>query len=199
MLARGVEIGSSAVSWLKRILLTATLVMNMVPAIWPKEGETSMGDIFAHAVIPTVIFFLAEVIPVVQARCTTARRRAAERLDEQTEPEQTTPTQPAPAPAPIEPMPAEPEPAPAPMPAKSAPEPVLTEPEPMPADVSINEAAMRRAGLPPAMHGQVVERLRGVLAEGRSPEPADLAATGLPVSFATRIIAAGINGHAVSA
>ncbi|GAA2509967.1 hypothetical protein [Pilimelia columellifera] len=74
MLARGIAVDSRAVDWLKRFLLGSTLVMNVVPALWPREGGISAGMLAAHLMVPILVFFLAEVMPIVQARCTQARR-----------------------------------------------------------------------------------------------------------------------------
>ncbi|MFV2017582.1 hypothetical protein [Micromonospora sp. LOL_023] len=74
MIARGIDIDSRAVDWLKRFLLGSTLVMNVVPALFPREGGISAGMLAAHIMVPVLVFFLAEVMPIVQARCTQARR-----------------------------------------------------------------------------------------------------------------------------
>lgn len=74
MIAREIDIASRAVDWLKRFLLCSTLVMNVVPALFPREGGVSAGMLAAHLMVPILVFFLAEVMPVVQARCTQARR-----------------------------------------------------------------------------------------------------------------------------
>jgi len=77
MIARGIDIDAPAVDWLKRFLLSCTLVMNVVPALWPRVGGISAGMLAAHIMVPVLVFFLAEVMPVVQARCTQARRAIA--------------------------------------------------------------------------------------------------------------------------
>lgn len=74
MIARGIAVDSRAVDWLKRFLLGSTLVMNVVPALWPRQGGISAGMLAAHFMVPILVFFLAEVMPIVQARCTQARR-----------------------------------------------------------------------------------------------------------------------------
>ncbi|MFI0797277.1 hypothetical protein ACH4OY_32110, partial [Micromonospora rubida] len=68
MIARNIDIDSRAVDWLKRFLLGSTLVMNVVPAMWPREGGISPGMLAAHFMVPILVFFLAEVMPIVQAR-----------------------------------------------------------------------------------------------------------------------------------
>ncbi|WP_320069334.1 hypothetical protein [Micromonospora sp. RTGN7] len=74
MIARDIDIDSRAVDWLKRFLLGSTLVMNVIPALFPREGGISPGMLAAHFMVPILVFFLAEVMPIVQARCTQARR-----------------------------------------------------------------------------------------------------------------------------
>ncbi|WP_428962593.1 hypothetical protein [Micromonospora fluostatini] len=87
MIARGIDIDSKAVDWLKRFLLTCTLIMNVVPALWPREGEINAGMLAAHIMVPVLVFFLAEVMPIVQARCTQARRAITLTKTEPTAPE----------------------------------------------------------------------------------------------------------------
>lgn len=80
MLSRGVQIPTGPVAWLKRVLLGSTLVMNVVPTIWPRAGSgdtVSPGMVFVHVVIPVVVFLVAEVMPVIQATFATAKDRAA--------------------------------------------------------------------------------------------------------------------------
>jgi hypothetical protein len=76
MLSQGVEIASEPVAWLKRVLLTATLVTNVWASLTPSTGAVSAGNVFLHVVIPVVVFLLAEVMPIIQQRCTTAREQA---------------------------------------------------------------------------------------------------------------------------
>jgi hypothetical protein len=81
MLSRGVAIPAGPVSWLKRVLLGSTLVMNVVPTIWPRAGSgdtVSPGMVFVHVVIPVVVFLVAEVMPVIQATFATAKNHAAD-------------------------------------------------------------------------------------------------------------------------
>ncbi|ROT25624.1 hypothetical protein EF879_26765, partial [Micromonospora sp. HM5-17] len=68
MIARGIDIDSKVVAWLKRFLLGCTLIMNVVPALWPREGGISAGMVAAHIMVPILVAMLAEVMPIVQAR-----------------------------------------------------------------------------------------------------------------------------------
>lgn len=86
-------------------------------------------------------------------------------------------------------------------PAEPVPAPVEPEPEPVfesePVPVSgpvVDEAAIAKVGLPPALQSKVVDRLSQIVSDGGRPEPDDLADVGLPSSFARRVITAGING-----
>jgi hypothetical protein len=76
MLAQGIRIDSDPVAWLKRLLLLVTLVTNVWSALRPAAGEVNSGMVFLHLVIPLVVFLIAEVMPVIQQRCTTARDKA---------------------------------------------------------------------------------------------------------------------------
>ncbi|GAA2216791.1 hypothetical protein ACFY2R_10440 [Micromonospora olivasterospora] len=202
MIARDIDIDSKAVDWLKRFLLGSTLVMNVVPALWPREGGIRAGMLAAHIMVPVLVFFLAEVMPIVQARCTQARRAI------------TLPTNaPAPAPAPVtmpavvaEPAaPAPPPPAPPPAP---APEPVTVPPsvpvrlvEETPASDAAAEPpalALDGLGIPTGMQAQI----RRLVADlDRPVTAADIQqATRLPLSIASkvadRLAPVAVNGYA---
>ncbi|MCO1577658.1 hypothetical protein M8C13_18030 [Crossiella sp. SN42] len=73
MLARGVAVAAKAVSRLKRLLLTATLVMNVWSVLFPAKGTVNHGMLVLHIVIPAVVYLVAEVMPVIQQTCATAR------------------------------------------------------------------------------------------------------------------------------
>ncbi|MGO1050516.1 hypothetical protein [Crossiella sp. CA198] len=77
MLSRGVKVAAKAVSRLKRLLLGATLVMNVWSALFPANGKLSHGMLVLHIVIPAVVYLVAEVMPVIQQTCATARALAA--------------------------------------------------------------------------------------------------------------------------
>ncbi|GAA0509298.1 hypothetical protein [Saccharopolyspora thermophila] len=57
---------------LKRVLLTSTLAMNVIPQVMPLirgQWETfNPGSAAVHAIIPVIVYGIAEVIPVIQAR-----------------------------------------------------------------------------------------------------------------------------------
>ncbi|ACU35071.1 hypothetical protein Amir_1115 [Actinosynnema mirum DSM 43827] len=86
MLARGLDADARPVHWLKRLLLGATLITNVWASLRPATGGINAGMVFLHLVIPLVVFLIAEVMPVIQHRCATARPEPA-------------PTVPAPRPA----------------------------------------------------------------------------------------------------
>jgi hypothetical protein len=102
MLSQGIPIASDPVDWLKRLLLLATLVTNVWSALRPAAGEVNAGMVFLHLVIPLVVFLIAEVMPVIQQRCTTAREKALRGVPTPPVP---TPATPAPKPAPNGPTP----------------------------------------------------------------------------------------------
>lgn len=175
MIAREIPINSRAVDWLKRFLLTSTLIMNVVPALWPREGEISAGMLAAHIMVPILVFFLAEVMPIVQARCTQARRAI------------TLPTPKRPEPAPV--------PAPISMPA-----PVMEPPAPAPVSslAEVNSpVSLDGLGIPVGVQTQI---RRLVTDLDRPVTAADIQqATRLPLPLAARVadrLTPAMNGHA---
>lgn len=198
MIARDIDIDSKAVDWLKRFLLGSTLVMNVVPALFPREGGVSAGMLAAHIMVPVLVFFLAEVMPIVQARCTQARRAI-------TLPTPTPEPAPAPAPAPVtvsagfaEP----PAPVPAPVPA-AVPVPVSVpvrrvEETPESNAAAAEPAALDGLGIPVGMQAQI----RRLVADlDRPVTAADIQqATRLPLSIAARVVdrltPVTVNGYA---
>ena len=212
MIAREIKIDSRAVDWLKRFLLGCTLIMNVVPALFPREGEISTGMLAAHIMVPILVFFLAEVMPVVQARCTQARRAVNLTTPEIPAPESVSsaPAAPvettAPLPAPTVPAP------PVTVPAPAAPAAVVTPdsvgisapvaqvvpvetPVPAPAPVSVELDGL---GIPTGMQAQI----RQLVADLDGPvTAADIQrATRLPLSIASRVIdrltPVTVNGYA---
>jgi hypothetical protein len=141
MLSRGVAIPTGRpgkttgpVQWLKRVLLGSTLVMNVVPTLWPRAGsgeQVTAGSVFVHIVIPIVVFLVAEVMPLIQTGFTKAKERhtpkpaatqatAAVVRESNPRPASTT-TAPALAPVPVAPpVPAQPAVAAAAAPSRSA-------------------------------------------------------------------------------
>lgn len=55
---------------LKHTLLASTLAMNVIPQLAPLTGDGAfnLGSLAVHAIIPIIVYGLAEVIPVIQAR-----------------------------------------------------------------------------------------------------------------------------------
>src|SRR5690606_26253895 len=67
VLSRGLSLADPWVTRLKRTLLAASLFMNVYPTLRPCGAEPfNLGDAFVHAVIPLLVFMLAEVMPVIQ-------------------------------------------------------------------------------------------------------------------------------------
>ncbi|WP_246110344.1 hypothetical protein [Saccharopolyspora dendranthemae] len=72
ILAHGVSPDHQWWSRLKRVLLTSTLLMNVIPQLIPllrgRWAEFNAGSAVVHAIIPVIVYGIAEVIPVIQAR-----------------------------------------------------------------------------------------------------------------------------------
>lgn len=86
MLAAGIAIASRWTTALKWVLLAATLVTNVWSALTPAKGPIKAGNVFLHLLIPLVVFLLAEVMPVMQARCITVRDNALRLVAQPTAP-----------------------------------------------------------------------------------------------------------------
>lgn len=193
MLARGLEVNASAVRRLKRLLLVATTVMNVVPTIHPPEGHgINAGNVFVHLVIPLIVFFLAEVMPVVQQTCTTAKTRAM-----------TLPTDPTPADAtPVDAASLDQDQAddkPAPEPAPPAPVEPSGPQSPTPAQAPVLPAA--RVKLPPAILDRLSTALADAREQGRAPGVGDVQrVVQVSDALAARILAdlTPTNGHALT-
>ncbi|MFI0797248.1 hypothetical protein ACH4OY_31925 [Micromonospora rubida] len=199
MIARNIDIDSRAVDWLKRFLLGSTLVMNVVPALFPREGGISPGMLAAHFMVPILVFFLAEVMPIVQARCTQARRAIT--LTTKT-PASAPASVPAPAPAPVTVPAGSIEPAtPAQVPASAPVQVPASVPVPSPtSDVAAEPSppALEGLGIPTGMQAQI----RRLVADLDRPVTAvDIQqATRLPLSIAAQVVdrftPATANGYA---
>ncbi|BCJ64606.1 hypothetical protein [Polymorphospora rubra] len=187
MIARGIDIDSRAVDWLKRFLLGSTLVMNVVPALFPRDGGISAGMLAAHIMVPVLVFFLAEVMPVVQARCTQARRAITLTNPETSKPETTPPAPTTPVKAPTVFAPPPPA-APVEAPTVFLPPPPAAVVEAPAARVETPAASVELDGLgiPVAMQAQI----RQLVADSIAPVTAvDIQrATRLPLSIATRVV-----------
>nr|WP_042184393.1 hypothetical protein [Kibdelosporangium sp. MJ126-NF4]CEL16269.1 hypothetical protein [Kibdelosporangium sp. MJ126-NF4]CTQ94193.1 hypothetical protein [Kibdelosporangium sp. MJ126-NF4] len=78
ILAWGSEVAARVVGRLKGLLMFATLVMNVVPTLWPPGGHpVNPGNVFVHLIIPVIVYLIAEVIPEVQRTCTHVKQTAA--------------------------------------------------------------------------------------------------------------------------
>ncbi|MFI6030453.1 hypothetical protein [Amycolatopsis magusensis] len=177
MLVHGLKVDQRPVKWLKRVLLASTLIANVWAALAPSDGHVSKGNVFFHLVIPTVVFLLAEVMPIIQAECTKVREQAAAEVPRDVE-------GPKPAAAPPAPtgtyLPGPPRPASA--------------PDPTPATTS-------RVKLPPEMTGRITAALDAARAEGRTPTTADVrAVVKVPEPVAAQVLAdyAPRNGHTLT-
>lgn len=182
ILACGIEHASGAVSWLKRILLFATLFMNVWPSVADWKGDLAgFGVLFIHALVPVVVFFVAEVLPVIQRRmreaATAGYRNAAE---SERKPPTPTPTPAAPV-APVEPAPR----------ADAA-----TEAVPQPATPAVPRSKLR---LPASMLATIRATADRVAEEGRALTVQDIqTAVKVPDDLAAQIVAEAVsnNGHA---
>ncbi|WP_432049570.1 hypothetical protein [Verrucosispora sp. NA02020] len=183
MIARGIDIDSRAVDWLKRFLLGSTLVMNVVPALWPREGGISAGMLAAHIMVPVLVFFLAEVMPIVQARCTQARRAITLTAPDTAAPAPAT-TVPTPAPASPAEVPATPASVAAPPVSPLAPVERLADPRTQTVPAAAVE--LDGLGIPVAMQAQI----RQLVADSATAVTAvDIQrATRLPLPIAARVV-----------
>lgn len=169
VLHRGIPVASKWVDWLKRILLTSTLFMNVYPTIAVRESERfEVGNLAIHVMVPIVVFGVAEVMPVIQQRMNEAVTRAYRDANTRTPPAA------VPAPAPATQAPA------------SAP-------------VQTALATGTRLKLPDPIRDAVRAKVDQVAAEGRPLTADDVrAAARVPADLADRIVAEihAHNGHA---
>jgi hypothetical protein len=171
MLSHGVDVDHRAVTYLKRVLLVATLVANVWAALAPSHGGVSKGMVFFHVVIPTVVFLLAEVMPVIQQRCTLVRDQALASA-----------TVPPPAESIPNPPPALPR-----LPSETVAAPQL--------------ARSSRLKLPPDLTDRITTVVRQTRAEGREPTTDDIRRTvKVSDTMAAQILAdlAVHNGHSLT-
>ncbi|MCX2732009.1 hypothetical protein OOZ19_17350 [Saccharopolyspora sp. NFXS83] len=99
ILAHGVEPGHHWWTRIKRVLLGTTLFMNVIPQLDPARFQ--LGSLAVHLIIPVVVYGLAEVIPVIQARSRQVVMQGYADAAEHDSPAETREVvaQPAPAPA----------------------------------------------------------------------------------------------------
>ncbi|MEY8039155.1 hypothetical protein AB8O55_07075 [Saccharopolyspora cebuensis] len=207
ILAHGIEPDHPWWQRLKHVLLASTLSMNVLPQLAPLvTGDWdafNLGSLAVHAIIPVIVYGLAEVIPVIQARRRQVIRQAyahAAEVEHQEQPDtSTTAPLPDPDPAPVAEVPPTPAPAPEPAPAASeapavpsAPAPAAPVPGPPP------DSGFGGAKLP----ASTVQALRAAhdraTSEGREFTTADVRQVArLPEPLAARI-AADLTGHATA-
>ncbi|RKT84167.1 hypothetical protein SAMN05421805_10390 [Saccharopolyspora antimicrobica] len=178
-------------SRLKRVLLASTLAMNVIPQITPvlrgRWQEFNLGSAAVHAIIPVIVYGIAEVIPVIQARQREVMLliyATADQAPDDHAPE-TVPDQPAvpvPAPEPVA-EPAVPAPVEPSLPARSV----------LATGVEVPARALKL--LPDALAGKVRDAYTQASSEGREFTAADVrAAAKVPESMAEKI-AAEIRAH----
>ncbi|GAB2655844.1 hypothetical protein GCM10027271_12930 [Saccharopolyspora gloriosae] len=154
ILAHGVEPGHHWWTRIKRVLLGTTLFMNVIPQLDPARFQ--LGSLAVHLIIPVVVYGLAEVIPVIQARSRQVVMQGYADAAEHDSPAETKKVVPQPAPAPATPE------APTPTPPAVPAEPVKRGPR-LPAHVvdalkrARDQAAEDGRGFAPADVQQVVK------------------------------------------
>lgn len=173
-------------SRLKRVLLASTLAMNVIPQVTPllrgRWQEFNVGSAAVHAIIPVIVYGIAEVIPVIQARRREIMLDIYAAADEQSAA-----------------RPATPDPAPEPVPESAAP--VAMEPS-LPAPSIPEDGFEVPARALKMLPGSLAEKIRAAYShasrEGREFTAADVrAAAKVPEPMAEKI-AAEIrihNGH----
>lgn len=188
ILAHGVEPGHQWWSRLKHVLLASTMAMNVIPQIvpllWGRWAEFNPGSMAVHAIIPVIVYGIAEVIPVIQARQRQVILAAYAATD--TEPQQAEPSQAA-------------EPAPNPAAQRQEPAAGMT-PESQTAEIP--KVVSKGPKLPPPMAKAVQAAYTRARGEGREFTADDVhAVIKVPADMADRIVAgySTTNGHAVAA
>ncbi|MBB5153174.1 hypothetical protein [Saccharopolyspora phatthalungensis] len=178
---------------LKRVLLTSTLAMNVIPQAVPllrwRWEEFNLGSAAVHAIIPVIVYGIAEVIPVIQAK-----RREITLLIYDTADQ-------APADqAPADEAPADEESPAAGQPPQAEEQPATTaavaEPKPQ-----VVKASRTAAMLPAPLIARVTDARSRVLAQGREFTAAEVRkAIPVPDGLAEQIAAefATDNGHALT-
>ncbi|GAA2349659.1 hypothetical protein GCM10009854_29150 [Saccharopolyspora halophila] len=72
ILSHGIKPDHEWWSRLKHVLLASTMAMNVIPQIMPlatgRWEAFNLGSAAVHAIIPVIVYGIAEVIPVIQAR-----------------------------------------------------------------------------------------------------------------------------------
>ncbi|CAM3167405.1 hypothetical protein SAXI111661_21055 [Saccharomonospora xinjiangensis] len=177
ILSHGVEPNHRWWSRLKHVLLASTLAMNVIPQVAPLlRGEWerfNLGSLAVHAIIPVIVYGIAEVIPVIQAR----QREIVLAVYAEADRHEAEP--PAPEPE-RQPVPSEPEPAREP---KLAPVSTEQPASPPPAPKA------SRVRLPGTVLQQLTQAIEQARREGRRPTVDDVqAVVRLPHAMAERVL-----------
>ncbi|WP_184484672.1 hypothetical protein [Saccharopolyspora gloriosae] len=189
ILAHGVEPDHHWWTRIKRVLLGTTLFMNVVPQLDPDRFQ--LGSLAVHLIIPIIVYGLAEVIPVIQARSRQVVMQGyADAAHQDNTGDHGKPTAQA---------------APASMPAESAqPESASSEPRepapPQPATPTPVQAVRRGPKLPPPMAKAVADAYADASAAGRAFTAADVQrVASVPDGMAEQIATSytPANGHTV--
>lgn len=180
---------------LKHVLLASTLAMNVIPQLAPLMGgeweRFNLGSLAVHAIIPVIVYGIAEVIPVIQARqreIVLAVYAEADRHEahqhEDVEAPSTEP--PAPEPKPEQhPVAQQPEPA-----TEPTSEPAPAERPPAPSQpAAATPSSSPRIRLPGAVLQQITHVIEQARQEGRRPTVDDIqTVVRLPQAMAERIL-----------
>ncbi|WP_249124375.1 hypothetical protein [Saccharopolyspora erythraea] len=157
---------------LKHVLLLSTLFMNVYPplALLAADRERfSLGDLVVHAIIPVIVYGLAEVIPVIQAK---ARQVVLDAYAAADEVEQQTAAEPAESAHPDCAEPAQPDPAETARPAPAEPEQPDAGSAPPRADAPVERKPAVR--LPPPLMAKLSKTRTELAAKGREMTRADV-------------------------
>ncbi len=204
ILSHGVAPNHAWWSRLKHTLLASTLAMNVIPQLAPLlgHGVFNLGSLAVHAIVPIIVYGVAEVIPLIQART----RQIIQQVSDQT----TTPNKTSVA----EPLPAEPTPEPVSEPAadqgaaeppaaRNSVEETTAKREPVPSTAAGPDVAelavVQSLKLPDSVVAKLRDAYQGAAAQGREITTADVQqAVKLPDAMAERIVTelTGRNGHA---
>ena len=197
ILSHGVTPGHAWWARLKHTLLASTLAMNVIPQLAPLlgDGGFNLGSLAVHAIVPLIVYGVAEVIPLIQAR---TRQIIQTVNDQPAAPEDVAPA----APTELRPglsefVPDCDQPTPE--------QPTVDEQNPTPSapvspDVA-DLAAVRLLKLPDSVVAKLRDAQQGATAQGREVTTTDVQqAVKLPDAMAERIVTelTGHNGHALT-
>ncbi|WP_043536767.1 hypothetical protein [Saccharomonospora cyanea] len=183
-------------SRLKHVLLASTLAMNVIPQVAPLlRGEWerfNLGSLAVHAIIPVIVYGIAEVIPVIQAR----QREIVLAVYDQADRHETRHA------APEEPERAQPEPTAPSAPVEPATEPVLS-PAPRPESAPPRKAPSVLGKLPGSLRETVTALAASTHQQGRPVTAEDITQrVALPEVMVTALVEelnTTVNHHPVPA